>query len=329
MNSILNLKITHIFCLILAVCMMFTFCSCKKSGDSDVTSSDATYSVDSSIITDVSDIDSSEESKVDETTVSSENTVSSGTTQNSSSNITQSVVQLPTVTNPEGKEISGAGTKDNPYLDTPDLNKLTVTTVSIPAGKSVHYGIYRVGGMILTINSSSAYVVYNGTTYKANGGKVSFVVGDTMASEAVGFEIGNSGSAPASFVISFANVYGSYSNPESLSKISSKITKNLEAGTETGYYYTYKAEKSGKIRFYMMYSVESIMEITNRGSAATVQKIFAIDSEDTVKDANNNPLYVEIDVKAGEELLIHITAVKDKATDEFPKTKITWYGKYI
>ena len=66
--------------------------------------------------------------------------------------------------NPDGEEILGGGDKSDPYLEILSADK-TVTTVAVAPGKSVFYGIYRVGGMHLTIEDADAYVIYEGKRY--------------------------------------------------------------------------------------------------------------------------------------------------------------------
>ena len=71
----------------------------------------------------------------------------------------------------------------------------------------------------MTINDADAYVICNGTKYTAKNGKVSFKVPNALASDAVSFQIGNNGSSAKSFTIKFANLKGSYANPEKISKL--------------------------------------------------------------------------------------------------------------
>ena len=233
----------------------------------------------------------------------------------------QTATQQPTTTNPNGQEILGAGSKNQPYLETPNLDNMTLTTVSIPAGKTLYYGIYRVGNMILTINDANAYVIEsNGTRHNASGGKVSFTVEDALASDYVLFQIGNNSGSAKSFTIKFSNPTGSYQNPTT-AKMSSNITVNLSAGDSDGHWYKYIAERTGKIRFYLLTSPDSngLIVTNNRNSAQrTTEADAQVDSQGT---------YIEIDVQQGDEILINVAA-KPNNRGKYPAATITWCGKY-
>ena len=215
----------------------------------------------------------------------------------------------------------GEGSENQPYMEIPDFESLTVTTVSIPAGKSLFYGIYRVGGMYFTIKDSDACVVYNGTTYEAENGKLSFKVDSALASDAVIFEIVNNGDSDKAFTISFSNPKGTYSNPETVSSVEEETVVHLEAGSDVGYYYKYVAEKDGTIRFYMTATVDSIILVTNNRNSA--QRT----SESDVLTDENGVEYVALDVLEGDEIIINVGAKPNKR-GKYPETEITWYGEY-
>ena len=272
---------------------------------------------------------SEDESTSDEESSSEEDTSSEEDAQNGEEDKTNSsdkgdgttAVQKPTATNPDGDEILGAGSKDQPYLETPGSD-FAVTTAKVPAGKALYYDIYRVGGMYLTINDADAYVICNGTKYTAKNGKVSFKVPNALASDAVSFQIGNNGSSAKSFTIKFANLKGSYANPEKISKLTGDFEKSLAAGVETGYYYEYKAEKTGTIRFYIVEETkDSIMVVTNNRNSAQ-----RTTEADVFTDADGNE-YIELEVQKGDEIIINIGAMPTKR-GKYPATDITWRGVY-
>ena len=128
----------------------------------------------------------------------------------------------------------------------PDSKTGNVVTVLIAANGSVTYKIDRVVNKILTINSSSAYVVYNGTKYEAKNGVVSFVVAasDKLSSDQIIFEIGNNSSKPESFTVNFASPKGSRENPEVVDSIDNNFTRSIAEGNQQGYYYSYIATKA-------------------------------------------------------------------------------------
>ena len=191
-----------ILALILAVLMMLaTFAGCRKAGSDD----SALLSVNSDVSINYSNVDIVEDNSEPESVVDTTSDIESIPTVNNNNSSTENTVSVEepnTNTNPDGVEIYGSGTSADPYIDTPNADTHTVKTLTIPAGKSVFYSIYRVGGRILTINDTNAFVVCDGTKHSAQGGKVSFKVVDALASDAVTFEIGNTG-ADASFTLVF------------------------------------------------------------------------------------------------------------------------------
>lgn len=252
-----------------------------------------------------------------------EDETSNETTGNSSSGSGQTATQLETTTKDDGTEILGAGSASQPYLETPNLDNMTLTTVSVPAGKTLYYGIYRVGGMILTINNANAYVIdSNGTRHDASGGKVTFTVEDALASDAVMFQIGNKGGSATAFTIQFTNPTGSYENPSAVN-MSGNITVNLAEGDSDGHWYKYIAERSGKIRFYLLTSPDSNgLVAQNNSGTATIQRTIEADGE-----VDSQGTYVELEVNQGDEILINVAAKPNKR-GKYPATTLTWCAKY-
>ncbi len=267
---------------------------------------------------------SEEDSSSEESSSSEEDTQNTEEDKTNSSNKGENTtaVQKPTATNPDGDEILGAGSKDQPYLETPGED-YAVTTAKVPAGKELYYDIYRVGGMYLTINDANAYVICEGTKYTAKNGKVTFKVPNALASDAVSFQIGNSGSSAKSFTIKFSNLKGSYANPEKISKLTGEFDKSLSAGLETGYYYEYKAEKTGTIRFYIVEeSKDSILVVTNNRNSAQRTTEADVLTDDAGKE------YVELEVQKGDEIIINVGAMPTKR-GKYPAVDITWRGEYV
>ncbi len=225
-------------------------------------------------------------------------------------------------TNSNGGEVLGLGSESEPYLETP-AEDMTVTTVGIPAGSSRFYAIYRTGNKILTIYSANAYVVCDGVRYDANGGVVSFTVPDVIASDAVLFEIGNSGSSEEAFTVCFSNPKGSVENPEVIGEIGGQVSVSLPKDASQGYYYRYVATRSGTIRFYMTASVDSVMYATRVRDTIPVQRST---EGDALSDAQGT--YIELEVQAGDEITVNVAAKPNKR-GKFPAVDITWFGQYV
>lgn len=232
------------------------------------------------------------------------------------------VEQSTITTKPDGEEIFGQGTASEPYEEIPDLDTMSLTTVSIPAGKTLYYQIQRVGNMILTINDANAYVIESdGTRHDASGGKVSFTVEDAMASDYVLFQIGNKGGSATAFTLKFTNPTGSQMNPTAAS-LGSNITINLSAGDSDGHWYKYVATQGGTIRFYLLSSADSnvLIVTNNRNSAQRTAEA------DGVADAQGT--YIDLEVQQGDEIIIQVGA-KPNNRGKYPAATITWSGNYI
>ncbi|MBE6682933.1 MAG: hypothetical protein E7595_02135 [Ruminococcaceae bacterium] len=275
----------------------------ENSETSENTSPDDTYDVsDNSTSGDESEeiSDVSEESEIDTEDESSEHSDTS---------------------EPE-PEILGSGTADDPYLVIPDPENMTAETFETAANSSEYYAIYRVGGMYLTIEDEDAYVICDGVKYEAKKGKVSFLVPSAMATEAIIFEIGNNASESKIFSLSFANIEGSHQNPEKVNTLEDEHSVSLEAEDSTGYYYRYVAEKEGIIKFAVTADVDSVMLVTNNRNSA--QR--TTEADGSVGD--DGTMYVEIEVQAGDEIIINVGAKPNKR-GKYPAANISWTAEYL
>ena len=225
-------------------------------------------------------------------------------------------------------EILGEGSASSPYLETPvvDGDVMTVTTVAIGSGKSVYYDIYRASGMIFEIRNTNAYVEYNGKTYEAKNGVVSFEVENSVSNAPVSFKIGNKGSTSTAFVIQFSNPTGSFMNPTIISSFANSYSLHVDAGNEVGHYYKYTAEKAGTITFYISQitsstkNAKAFISVTNNNTYAN-----RTTDADGVKDGNY--VKVSLDVSAGDEIMIQVGA-SPTATWKYPAEDIVWVAQY-
>ena len=310
--------------LILAVLMILSsFVGCRKTGSEDSVlsgvNSDTTINYSNVDIVE----DSSEPESVVDTTSSTE---SIPTVDNNSSTESTVSVEEPNINvNPNGVEIFGSGTATDPYVDTPNADSHTVKTMTIPAGKSVFYSIYRVGGRVFTINDANAFAVCDGTKYSAQNGKVSFKVIDALASDAVLFEIGNTSSTDKNFVITFTDIEGSMANPTVVKNAGSEILLSIEKGNEVGHFYKYIAEQKGTLKFYLLSDpTKAILLATNNRNSA--QRSTESSEEGEVKtDATGT--YIELEVEKGDEIVISVGSKPDKR-GKYPAAEIKWLPKY-
>lgn len=306
--------------LLVSLLVFSAFTGCKKTVDETSSNSSVVSDTVYGNVDIVGDDTQSVTDNASQTENSSQTTVDDST--NSSTDTTASVPNKNV--NPDGIEIYGSGTKDDPYIDIPNSDTHTVKTLSIPAGKSVFYNIYRVGGRILTINDSNVFVTCDGTKHTVEGGKVSFKVVDALASDAVTFEIGNTSSTDKNFTITFADEQGSMANPFILKNAGSEITLKLEDGDEVGRFYKYTAEQKGTLKFYLLSdATKGILLATNndRGSAQRST------SEEGEVKTDSIGTYIELEVEKGDEIIIN-AGIKPNKRNKYLATEIKWLAKY-
>ena len=224
-----------------------------------------------------------------------------------------------------GTVYTGEGTSSSPFMTTVTVIPEGYATVDVVNGSEYAYSIYRVGGAILTVTGTDAYVIYEGTTYKAVDGVVTVQLGNPRAGYPVSFTVGNTLTAAErrrgetdsveGYVMWFEYPVGTYSNPEVLTDISS-FTAKLEAGNGLGYYYTWTAPAAGTVTF-------EITDITSgvTGALAITQSDSAVQ---TVLEGEGT---VTIEVNAGTEVSIIVSTMPDDSFN-YPAAAITVTAVY-
>lgn len=230
--------------------------------------------------------------------------------------------------NPYGVEIFGSGTKEDPYVDTPNADTHILKTLTIPANSSVYYSVYRTAGKELTINNANAFVVYEGTKYTAEGGKVNFVVKEPknyLPNSPLLFEIGNTSASPVNLDLIFADVVGSWDQSATTNILQKNIT-SFEGGKEQSeIYYEYVAENSGVLHFYFtdtLNTTESFEFYVQNNTGATIQK----NNSEDLTEAGDNSFEVELSVSKGDHIKIYFA--NSKSGRNYLKTNIEWYAVF-
>ena len=233
------------------------------------------------------------------------------------------VEQKPVTTTPDGTTMLGDGSAANPYM--PNFSSsMSYTTLAIQPGQTVYYSFMGAGNMWMSINDGSAFVIdSNGVRHNASGGKVGFTVQNALASDYVTFQIGNSSSTAKSFTITFANIKGSWNNPEKTTSVGPHQTK-LSAGDEVGYHYKYTTDRKAAIRFYITAETSTCgLTITNLRNSA--QRNFLAEVQ---QDEKGRFVELEIDyVEAGDEIMVVIAAEKYRGS--IPAATVTWEIVYV
>ena len=341
------MKMTKFITILLScVLIISTFAGCRKingdmsSGELSNTSSiiygivDIVESENSSDIqsadADTASSDSSQSSSSNDNTTSS-NDSDTNSSSNVSSIFTENIVSVGGGDNSDGSDEDGPVTFIEPdesgntnteikeyngqtFSTVPDEKTGEVKTVSIAANGSVFYKIMGVSNKNLTINSPDAYVVYNGTTYTAKNGVVSFtVVSDELSSAQILFEIGNKGSKAQGFTVKFTSPKGSWDNKEVISALGEEITVTVQAGDTDGYWWKYVATKDCTLKFYLLSGTDNgILSVTNNRSMANR----STDIDDELK-SDSTGKYVELKVEAKDEIVINIGSKKSDTTNTF------------
>lgn len=172
------------------------------------------------------------------------------------------------------------GMESNPIDLTQDLlhEEDFTATVTVPAGKTLYYCAYRVGGMVMTIN----------------GGEGTVCGGNMMMPHT--WSITNDGAADAEYVIVVTLPVGTIDNPATL--VLGENVATVAAGAQ-GYFYTYTAEQAGTL----------VLEIATNAAGWTyaVNNLTTYAYGDTQwsdSDPVVNPY--EVEVAAGDELQIMV-----------------------
>ncbi len=294
-------------------------CGGEEAVEDQSSTAESSLAASESSVNEVSEAVSSESSEAvgdesvnteasEESVESSEATDESSTTEDASAPDEESSEEEASTPDEESSEpeieIVGSGTKDDPFLLIPG-ESMMITTYEIGADETQYYGIYRIAGLDVTVDSEDLYVVCDGEKHTPKNGSVKFRVYAAMASEAILFEITNTSTETKTFDIKFENPVGTYANPVEIT-VGKDFKVSLLENDEVGYYYKHIAEKDGVIVFKLVASTEGYLVVTNNRSYAQRTS----DEDGTVGD--DGAKYVEIEVLKGDELVINVGATPNK-----------------
>lgn len=147
------------------------------------------------------------------------------------------------------------GTEKNPI----DIYEMEFTTDPIQAGKGMYYNLYRLSGLILTVNDADAKITIGDQVYTANeDGKVVLTVpasGGTM--NPVLMKLENTGAETELYTVVLEYPLGHRMNPEILDNLG-ELTTELAVGTSDGYYYSWTTAEEGVVTFYLKSAPETV-----------------------------------------------------------------------
>ena len=133
------------------------------------------------------------------------------------------------------------GSKERPF----EIGSVLEFDAVVKAGGVTYYDVFRVDGTILTLESADATIEYEGKVYTPVDGVISFPVSSDDILNPVKLAIGNTGSADATFKVTFAYPAGTKMNPIALAE--GELVTVLEAGDEDGLVYLFTAPDAGTL----------------------------------------------------------------------------------
>ena len=115
--------------------------------------------------------------------------------------------------------------------------------LEIEAGATIHCQVFRVSGMLLSVNDTDVSVLYDAQTYKPENGTISFVVTTPDTYTPVMLAFTNEGSAKKTVKVKFDFLPGTMDKPYALEP--GEVSVDIAAGNSVGVYYAYTADKAG------------------------------------------------------------------------------------
>jgi hypothetical protein len=188
----------------------------------------------------------------------------------------------------------------------------------VQPGHLVYYNLFRVTDTTLTINSSSAYVIYKGKTYTPVNGVVT--VPDLYSASTnvpVKISIGNMGSNTESYHATLSYPQGHQMNPFRLNL--GTVSTYSEKDNSQGVCYTYQASKAGTLTI----RLDNVSGGNNGFISMTSSKTEGgTRSVNLEENANADGRSVSFQVSAGESVIIMI-GVQPTSGFDYPEATIT------
>ena len=131
------------------------------------------------------------------------------------------------------------GSKELPF----EIGGVLEFDAVVKAGGTTYYDVLRVGGTILTLESADATIEYEGKVYEPVNGVISFPVITDDVRNPIKLAIGNTGSADATFKVTFTYPEGTKLNPILLEE--GDLVTVLKEGNEQGLVYLFTATEAG------------------------------------------------------------------------------------
>ena len=190
-------------------------------------------------------------------------------------------------------------------------------TAYVPAGETLYYEGYNIGGLILSMNGENVTISHNGKSYTPDGTEISFSVVAESRNPAR-LAIANTGTEAASYEVVFTYPVGHAENPAALALGVNSLT---QAAGALDYYYTFTAPRAGTVTVAFDSSAQWVYALDN-----VTQGIYG----DT-QWSDSDPMQPEttVSVKAGDKIVLRVNTYDPANMFENPAGTVTFAVSYV
>ena len=183
------------------------------------------------------------------------------------------------------------GTEARPFALSVDNNSLT-----IPAGETAYYVLYRAFNLIATVSATDIKIEYEGTEYIPDSdGKISFAFLGADTNSVATVKITSTGSSRASVDFLIESFPGTIGNPYVVTDLTVETsTPDVEKGETI--YYSYTATASGTLT----------LTVTSEKTHAAMQN-----GSYQVSTDESDTSTISLSVASGDEVIINLTSAVD------------------
>lgn len=203
-----------------------------------------------------------------------------------------------------------------------EVGGVTEFELTVKPGEVVYCDVYKVSGMMLSLESENAYVVCGDDTYEPQNGVISFLMVSDSTFAPINIGVGNTGEETETFKIRFGFLQGTAGNPYPLSLGDFNVRVN--AGNDQGVYYEYKAPQTGTLTLKcgaVSPSVAYDFSLYNLNSYA-----YRTNESDGEKDSDGKPT-VSIAVKKGDTVQITVGTLPDES-NSYPAASFAFTASF-
>ena len=183
------------------------------------------------------------------------------------------------------------GTESRPYNLSVGENSLTV-----PAGESVHYILYRAMNLMANVTAENIKIEYAGVEYTPDqDGKISFPFLGADLTSVANVKITSTGSLDATVDFKIEAFPGTIGNPYTIESLGDITQNDVTKGEAV--YYTYTATVDGTLT----------LNVTSANTHAAMQNNFY-----QVSTSSESSMTISLTVAVGDEVMIDLTTSADE-----------------